>query len=344
MLTDCERFSPNFCSDHVRAALSRREGHGPSETDASIFPGVVTSHDCHLAGWWLSSTAKPLGRGKNNLFLSLLASLGFFFNSLKVFEPRVMECGVVIVARTVAIGLGMVNDVVTHFFLRQKISSLLKSNSTFIDYIIWNRIGKVHWFKKATLFENVLFPKHDVAYALFCVQQQVLIYVMELFFVYFWESFPAWERFELKLRKLPAWKKSKVEFSWAFSSVHPGQRDPKDPWHWRCPSTANEKLGDDVDSQQRCHKHSSLPWCFPYLEGHFFVVSLPVELSPDLSACRRSWRMRGFRTRIVRRLPGNRNAIKALWRIPQGCAANRNINMLRPKYSWASELLIQGFT
>lgn len=47
-----------------------------------------------------------------------------------------MECGVVIVARTVAIGLGMVNDVVTHFFLRQKISSLLKSNSTFIDYII----------------------------------------------------------------------------------------------------------------------------------------------------------------------------------------------------------------
>lgn len=59
-----------------------------------------------------------------------------FFNSLKVFEPRVMECGVVIVARTVAIGLGMVNDVVTHFFLRQKISSLLKSNSTFIDYII----------------------------------------------------------------------------------------------------------------------------------------------------------------------------------------------------------------
>lgn len=60
-LTGCERFSPNFCSDHVRLA---ERGHGLGQADASIFRGVVTSHECHLAGRRLPNTAQPLGGEK----------------------------------------------------------------------------------------------------------------------------------------------------------------------------------------------------------------------------------------------------------------------------------------
>lgn len=51
---------------------------------------------------------------------------------------------------------------------------------------------------------------------------------------------------------------------------------------------------------------------------------------------------RYMRTHTTRRFLGNRNAIKAIWRIPQGCATNRNVNMPRPKYSCVLVLFLKS--
>lgn len=100
-LTGCERFSPNFCSDHIMSCQFSpgARGHRPSKTDASIFRIVVTSHDCHFAELWLSNIANPVGRGQNNSLVSFLATL-WFFNSLPMNEPikqTIIEWGALIV-------------------------------------------------------------------------------------------------------------------------------------------------------------------------------------------------------------------------------------------------------
>lgn len=62
-------------------------GHRPSKTDASIFPRVVTSHDCHFTELWLSNTANPGGRGrKNKSVISLLTPIQFL-NSFPPLSP-----------------------------------------------------------------------------------------------------------------------------------------------------------------------------------------------------------------------------------------------------------------
>lgn len=88
-----------------------------------------------------------------------------------------------------------------------------------------------------------------------------------------------------------------------------------------------------------CGKISLLRLCFVSRNMNFCVCEWRWRL------CRLSIYTRTHtHTHTRRRFLGNRNTIKATQRIPQGCATNRNINMLRPKYSCILVLLIQVFT